>query len=206
VPPRAVPPLATPLPLAKLAVALALIPVWSAWFGAVGALAMLLLFVLAIGVNLAVGRTPDCHCFGQLHSSPAGRSTLARTEPRAARFLRSRDSGSFLGSTMRLLPNDAGRSSRLGRRPSGRSARARGSFYRNRGRRPSDGSAVIGFARSEPPSRDRLRRSWNPDGHPYLMRRVDSARNLPLGLRPSSNSLERNRCAGGTCRNLMAHL
>jgi thiol-disulfide isomerase/thioredoxin len=78
VPPRVTPALAMALPLAELAVALALIPVSSARFGAVGALLLLLLFVLAIGVNLALGRTPDCHCFGQLHSAPAGWSTLLR--------------------------------------------------------------------------------------------------------------------------------
>jgi len=72
------PALAIALPLTELAVALALIPVSSAWFGAVGALSLLLLFVVAIGVNLAFGRTPDCHCFGQLHSAPAGGSTLMR--------------------------------------------------------------------------------------------------------------------------------
>src|ERR671933_307156 len=39
---------------------------------------LLLVFVAGIGYNLARGRTPDCHCFGQLHSAPAGWSTLAR--------------------------------------------------------------------------------------------------------------------------------
>jgi peroxiredoxin len=71
-------PLATLLPLAELAVAAALIPAASAWWGALGALALLLLFVAGIGINLARGRKPDCHCFGQLHSSPAGWKTLAR--------------------------------------------------------------------------------------------------------------------------------
>src|SRR5205085_11239986 len=48
------------------------------WWGAVGALVLLLIFVAGIGYNLALGRTPDCHCFGQLHSAPAGWSTLVR--------------------------------------------------------------------------------------------------------------------------------
>ena len=47
-------------------------------WGALGALVLLLLFVAGISVNLARGRTPDCHCFGQLHSAPAGPSTLIR--------------------------------------------------------------------------------------------------------------------------------
>ena len=78
VPQRPTPTFEVALPLAELAVALALIPVASALLGAVGALALLLFFVFAIGANLALGRTPDCHCFGQLHSAPAGWSTLAR--------------------------------------------------------------------------------------------------------------------------------
>ena len=72
------------LPLAELAVAAALIPTSTAWWGALGALALLLLFVAGIGINLARGRKPDCHCFGQLHSSPAGWSTLARNAVLAA--------------------------------------------------------------------------------------------------------------------------
>src|SRR5229473_3648154 len=66
------------LPLAEIAVAVALIPSASAWWGALGALALLLLFVAGISYNLARGRTPDCHCFGQIHSSPAGWPTLIR--------------------------------------------------------------------------------------------------------------------------------
>jgi thiol-disulfide isomerase/thioredoxin len=71
-------PLAVLLPVAELAVAVALIPTATALWGAVGALALLLLFVAAIGGNLARGRRPDCHCFGQLHSAPADWSTLVR--------------------------------------------------------------------------------------------------------------------------------
>src|SRR5260370_9023428 len=74
--------LATPLgrllPLAELAVAVALVPTISAWWGALGALALLLVFVAGIGYNLARGRRPECHCFGQLHSAPAGWATLIR--------------------------------------------------------------------------------------------------------------------------------
>jgi peroxiredoxin/uncharacterized membrane protein YphA (DoxX/SURF4 family) len=66
------------LPLAEIAVAVALVVPFTAWWGAVGALALLLIFVAGIGYNLAQGRTPDCHCFGQLHSAPAGWSTLLR--------------------------------------------------------------------------------------------------------------------------------
>jgi peroxiredoxin len=72
------------LPLAELAVAIALIPLASAWWGAIGAFALLLLFNAGIGINLARGRTPNCHCFGQLHSEPIGWSTFARNGALAA--------------------------------------------------------------------------------------------------------------------------
>jgi len=77
-------PLALLLPLAELAVGAALIPASSAWWGALGALGLLLLFVVGISINLARGRKPECHCFGQLHSAPAGWKTLARNGALAA--------------------------------------------------------------------------------------------------------------------------
>lgn len=74
--------LATPggllLPLIELAVGVALLPLISAWWAAIGALVLLLLFVVGISVNLARGRRPDCHCFGQLYSRPIGWPTLLR--------------------------------------------------------------------------------------------------------------------------------
>jgi len=78
VPSPLVAPLGVLLPLAELAVAAALLPASTAWWGAMGALVLLLLFVAGIGVNLARGHRPECHCFGQLRSQPAGWNTLAR--------------------------------------------------------------------------------------------------------------------------------
>lgn len=66
------------LPVAELIVAVLLIPVESAWWGASGALALLLVFIAGISVNLARGNKPDCHCFGQIHSAPLGWPILAR--------------------------------------------------------------------------------------------------------------------------------
>ena len=42
------------------------------------ALGLLVAFSVAIVRALLQGRRPDCHCFGQLHSMPAGWTTLAR--------------------------------------------------------------------------------------------------------------------------------
>lgn len=78
VPARLATPIGVLLPLSELSVAIALIPVFSAVYGAAAALALLLVFTAAIGSNLARGRRPDCHCFGQLHSEPVGWKAVAR--------------------------------------------------------------------------------------------------------------------------------
>lgn len=72
------------LPIAEIAVAVGLIPTATARWGALGALVLLLAFVAGIGFNLARGNQPDCHCFGQLHSEPAGWPTLIRNGVLAA--------------------------------------------------------------------------------------------------------------------------
>src|SRR5207249_3104411 len=48
-----------------------------AWGGS-GVLVLIVFFMAALAGNLMRGRTPHCHCFGQLHSSPAGWTTLSR--------------------------------------------------------------------------------------------------------------------------------
>ncbi len=71
-------PLGVCLPFVEILIALALIPLESAWWGAIAALALLTVFGIGVGVSLAGGRAPECHCFGQLHSEPVSGSTLAR--------------------------------------------------------------------------------------------------------------------------------
>jgi peroxiredoxin len=77
-PPALARPMVMLLPVLELAVAALLIPTSLAWYGAWGALALLTLFLIAVGVAMIRGRKPDCHCFGQLHSAPVGWSTLIR--------------------------------------------------------------------------------------------------------------------------------
>jgi peroxiredoxin/uncharacterized membrane protein YphA (DoxX/SURF4 family) len=72
------------LPLIEIAVAILLLPVDTAWYGGLGALVLLGAFVAGIAYNMSQGRAPDCHCFGQLHSEPAGWSTLIRNAVLAA--------------------------------------------------------------------------------------------------------------------------
>ena len=60
------------VPVVELLAAVALIPGATAWYGAAACLALLFAFIAGISFNLALGRKPDCHCFGQIHSSPIG--------------------------------------------------------------------------------------------------------------------------------------
>jgi hypothetical protein len=66
------------LPVLELAVAAALIPARLAWYGAWGALGLLIAFLIAVGISMLRGRRPDCHCYGQLHAAPIGWPSLVR--------------------------------------------------------------------------------------------------------------------------------
>jgi uncharacterized membrane protein YphA (DoxX/SURF4 family) len=66
------------LPLLELAIAVGLLFPSATAISALGALSLLCIFIIAISINLARGRTHDCHCFGQLHSRPLGWPTLVR--------------------------------------------------------------------------------------------------------------------------------
>ena len=72
------------LPIAELIAAVALLFPPSARWGAVLALLLLLAFIAGIAAALRRGEAPDCHCFGQIHSEPAGPSTLVRNAVLAA--------------------------------------------------------------------------------------------------------------------------
>ena len=71
-------PLGLALPLAELAIAGGLLFAASARYAAAAAAVLLAVFCAVIGAALARRRKPDCHCFGRLHSAPAGWGTLAR--------------------------------------------------------------------------------------------------------------------------------
>lgn len=72
------PALAIALPVLELVLGLGLLSTSTVQPSAIGACALLLVFTAAIGIALARGKAPDCHCFGQLHSAPAGPATLIR--------------------------------------------------------------------------------------------------------------------------------
>lgn len=77
-PAGAVAALALLLPAAEVAIATALVFQPSARVAGAGAALLLVIFSGAIAAAMARGRAPDCHCFGQIHSAPAGGAALAR--------------------------------------------------------------------------------------------------------------------------------
>lgn len=78
VPPSLSGTLAISLPIAEIAIAASLLLTQSSWFGAIGCTLFLLAFTGGMAYQLAKGNAPDCHCFGQIHSEPVGKSTIIR--------------------------------------------------------------------------------------------------------------------------------
>src|SRR5260221_10680956 len=74
-------PLGLALPLAELAVALALLPAASAWRGALGALGLLGLFCGGVGWDLAPGRPPPPPSLRQRDAPPLRRRPLGGNAP-----------------------------------------------------------------------------------------------------------------------------
>ncbi len=66
------------LPLVELLTAALLVPAVSARAAGFAAGLLLIAFITAIALAIARGDAPECHCFGAVHSEPAGPQTLAR--------------------------------------------------------------------------------------------------------------------------------
>jgi thiol-disulfide isomerase/thioredoxin len=78
VPASLVPAAAVFLPLAEIAVAVSLLFVTTSWYAAIASAALLAIFTAAMLYQMAKGRNPDCHCFGQVTSTPVSNSTVVR--------------------------------------------------------------------------------------------------------------------------------
>jgi len=78
VPAALVPPVSVLLPLSELVVAALLLVQPAARWGAAAAGGLLVVFMCGIGAAMRRGEAPDCNCFGQIGSKPAGRGTLVR--------------------------------------------------------------------------------------------------------------------------------
>ena len=66
------------LPITELTIAISLIPTRTAQLGGLVSLVLLSVFAVAIAINLAKGRQPDCRCFGKLSSNSISSGTLVR--------------------------------------------------------------------------------------------------------------------------------
>ena len=83
--PRRAARLASPvLPVAELAIAAGLLVPASAWWSALAAAGLLAVFMAAIGLSVARGAAPGCHCFGRLRSAPVSWRTQLRNGVLAA--------------------------------------------------------------------------------------------------------------------------
>ena len=83
--PRAAARLAGPvLPVAELAIAAGLLVPASAWWSALAAAGLLAVFMAAIGLSMARGAAPGCHCFGRLRPAPVSWRTQVRNGVLAA--------------------------------------------------------------------------------------------------------------------------
>jgi uncharacterized membrane protein YphA (DoxX/SURF4 family) len=71
-------PVALGLPLAECAIAVVLLPPATRVVGGALALALLLVFTVAIAAAFRRGVRPRCHCFGARSSEPVGPEAIAR--------------------------------------------------------------------------------------------------------------------------------
>jgi peroxiredoxin/uncharacterized membrane protein YphA (DoxX/SURF4 family) len=71
-------PLGVLLPIVEIAIAVSLFFVQTSWFGAIGATALLGIFIAGMTYQWSKGNAPDCHCFGQVHSEPVSPKSIIR--------------------------------------------------------------------------------------------------------------------------------
>lgn len=71
-------PAAVALSLVEIVLAAALLFSTVSWLAAAGALLLMLIFIGGMLWQIAKGRSPDCHCFGQLHSEPVSLKSVVR--------------------------------------------------------------------------------------------------------------------------------
>lgn len=66
------------LSMLEIAIAVMLLFVQTSWYGAIGALILLVVFIAQMGYQLSKGNAPDCHCFGQVYSEPISAVSIIR--------------------------------------------------------------------------------------------------------------------------------
>jgi thiol-disulfide isomerase/thioredoxin len=71
-------PVGVGLPIFELVLAFLFLFVSTSWFAAIAAVLLISVFIGGMIYQIAQGKAPDCHCFGQIHSEPVGKSSLLR--------------------------------------------------------------------------------------------------------------------------------
>lgn len=71
-------PVGVGLPIFELVLAFLFLFVSTSWFAANAAVLLISVFLGGMIYQIAQGNAPDCHCFGQIHSEPVGKSSLLR--------------------------------------------------------------------------------------------------------------------------------
>jgi uncharacterized membrane protein YphA (DoxX/SURF4 family) len=66
------------LSAAEIVIAILFLFPSTSWYAAIGATALLAIFIAQMIYQRAMGNSPDCHCFGQLHSEPVSVKSIAR--------------------------------------------------------------------------------------------------------------------------------
>ena len=83
-PARLARPLAIVLAVVEALIAVFALPASTARVAALAAAGLFVTFAIVVAVARLRGRTPDCHCFGRLHSAPAGWPIVVRNAALAA--------------------------------------------------------------------------------------------------------------------------
>ena len=71
-------PAALALPVVEAAVAVLLLFPETSWFGAIGAAVLMALFIAGMLYQISQGKSPHCHCFGEIHDSKVGVPSVVR--------------------------------------------------------------------------------------------------------------------------------
>lgn len=71
-------PIGIGLPIFEIFLAFGFLFASTSWFAAVLAVLLIAAFLGGMIYQIAQGNAPDCHCFGQIHSEPVGKSSLIR--------------------------------------------------------------------------------------------------------------------------------
>ncbi len=78
---------ATILPIAEIAIAVSLLFVQTSWYGAIAGALLMAVFIAGMLYQISQGKAPQCHCFGELHDSKVGVSSVVRNVVFAAAAL-----------------------------------------------------------------------------------------------------------------------